>query len=73
MKIFKEKNPRILFNQFLFFEHSLRWFLMNSPNHNFTHLFLELLNHPCFMILEHVTIVVANVDQLPKKFPKKVL
>jgi hypothetical protein len=40
---------------------------MSPPNHTFTHLFLELLSHLCFMTLEHVAIVVANVDQLPNK------
>jgi hypothetical protein len=36
MKTFKEKSPRILFSQFLFFNHSLRWFLVIPPSFIYT-------------------------------------
>jgi hypothetical protein len=36
MKTFKEKGPRILFGQFLFFDCLLKVFLMGPPNHTST-------------------------------------
>jgi hypothetical protein len=37
MKIFKRKGLKILFNQFSFFNHSLKLFLMVPPKDGFSH------------------------------------
>jgi len=46
---FKGKGLGILFGQFFFFNHSLRWILMGPPNHTFNLTSQSLLLHCTFL------------------------
>ncbi len=53
MKTFKEKGPRILFDQFLFLGYPFKVFLVGPPNHTFIWFFQVI-----------IPIIVHNVNHL---------